>query len=194
MSPILLDNMDKTPPVYDPKKAKQLLAEAGYPNGFDTILYSPWGRYPKDKEIATLVANQLSQVGIRTKVEVFEWAAYIAKLKKRDYPGMALMGWGSPTGDADNFLFPCFHSKMQVSILNLASYSNPKVDGLLLKARVEMDHEKQSRMYHEILKIIHGDYPWIPMNHPMQIFAMKKELKGFIANPIEIVLFNKVHK
>ncbi|MCL5264680.1 MAG: ABC transporter substrate-binding protein, partial [Chloroflexi bacterium] len=82
------------PYTYDPAKAKQLLAEAGYPNGFETVLDSPMGRYVKDKEVAQAVADYLTKVGVKTTVKPLDWATYAGQmLMARKTDPLFLLGW-----------------------------------------------------------------------------------------------------
>ena len=178
---------------YDPAKAKELLAKAGFPNGFSTTMYTTLGRYPKDREIATLVASQLEQVGIRINLEVLEWAAYMSKLSSRNYAGMTLYGWGNPTGGPDTFLYPSFHSSQYQSNKNLAHYNNPEVDRLLDEARKTPNLEGQRKIYHRVMDIIQEDRPWIPIYYPVNIFGMRNYVKGFVPSPTEITVFDDVY-
>lgn len=89
---------------YDPNKAKELLAEAGYPDGFETTLWTPQGRYYKDKETCLAVADQLSKVGIKVNVEVHDWATYLTELRVPMDEGnqveMYMLGWECYTQEA----------------------------------------------------------------------------------------------
>ena len=79
---------------YDPELAKKLLAEAGYPNGFETTLWHPIGRYMLDKEASQAIAGQLAQVGVKAKLEGMETGAYFAKMSKEKVPGMNFFACG----------------------------------------------------------------------------------------------------
>lgn len=168
---------------YDPKKAKDLMAEAGYPKGFSTDFWVGVGRYPMDKETAALVANQLEKnIGVKADIKLFEWAVYRSKLKSRNYGGIIFAGWGPTTGDADGALYMAFHSSMQKSTLNLANYKNSKVDELLEQARKSTDQDFRRKSYHTILDILRDECPWVPLYYPYAIYALKDYVKGFSAN------------
>ena len=79
---------------YDPEKAKQILAEAGFSNGFAIDYYSPTGRYPKDREVAQVIVEQLSKVGIKANLKTPEWSIFNTEYKKGKYP-FYLTGRGS---------------------------------------------------------------------------------------------------
>ena len=100
-----------------PSSARQLLAEAGYPNGFRTQLYAPSGRYLKDIEVAEAIQAQLAEVGIIADIVTMEWATYLDVTGQRaeDNPApMIMLGWGTVTGDADYGLYPLFHTDQWV--------------------------------------------------------------------------------
>jgi peptide/nickel transport system substrate-binding protein len=179
---------------YNQEKARQLLADAGFPNGFSTELWTPAGRYPKDKEVATLLAAQLGKIGVNIDVKVFEYATLSTKLRNRDYAGMVLMGWGNLTGDPNGFLEGTFYSKNTVGTLNLANYSNSEVDRLLIEGQVTIDDQKRKEIYEQVIALIHEDRPWIPLYHPKQVFALRENIEGFVPMPTEVILLDKVHK
>jgi len=165
---------------YDTEKAKKLLAQAGYSRGFSTELWTPHGRYPMDKQVATLVASQLeNNLGIKVNVKVFEFATYIKKLKSRSYKGMILMGWGNSTGDADSSLYGTFHSSQRKGTRNLANYNSPEVDKLMEEARRITDRDVRRKTYHKILDTIQDDAPWRPLYLPITVYGMKENVEGF---------------
>ena len=101
-SPVIPGAHKNLPPYkYDPSLAKKLLAEAGYPNGFETELYTPTGRYLMDRQVAEAVQAQLKEVGITAKIQSPDWGTLSSILNKYDVIPMFLMGKGSPTGDLD---------------------------------------------------------------------------------------------
>jgi peptide/nickel transport system substrate-binding protein len=101
----------------DVAKAKQLLTEAGYPNGIDIVLNSPDGRYLKDKEVAEALAGQLTKAGIRTTLKTHEWGTYLNQMQYVHNGGpMSLIGWGNTTWDADGTLAPTFRSGKMFSV------------------------------------------------------------------------------
>ena len=95
---------------YDPEKAKQLLTEAGFPNGFEIDYYSPTGRYPKDREVAQVIVEQLSKVGIKANLKTPEWSIFNTDYKNGKYP-IYLTGRGSLT-DADTLFQQYFRTGM----------------------------------------------------------------------------------
>ncbi|RMF89523.1 MAG: ABC transporter substrate-binding protein [Nitrospinota bacterium] len=146
---------------YNPEKARQLLAEAGYPGGkgFPHIdLY--FNTNETHQKIAELVQAQLRELGINIGLRSLDWAAYI---KLVDDGGTLLhrMGWIADYPDPENFLTVLHHSRNIGPAGNSARYSNPRVDALLDRADASEDWEERKRLYQEAERIIVDDAPWI---------------------------------
>jgi peptide/nickel transport system substrate-binding protein len=142
---------------YDPKKAKQLLTEAGYPDGFDLVFDTFTS--PSYLPIATAIQNQLEKVGIRAKLSVADQPTWMKKITG----GTAAISLYLPvrTPDADIPLVNFFHSAGVSPGPNLARYD--KVDKEITAARAETDPAKRRKMYHEIQKRLMEDLPAIPL-------------------------------
>ena len=125
---------------YDPEKAKQQLTEAGFANGFEIDYYSPTGRYPKDREVAQVIVEQLSKVGIRANLKTPEWSIFNTDYKNGKYP-MYLTGRGSLT-DADTLFQQYFRTGMTRRTLG---YSNPKLDEILELQQLTFDVRKAGK-------------------------------------------------
>lgn len=178
---------------YNPAKAKQLLAEAGYPNGFSIKLWTPRGRYLKDYETALAVQQMLADVGIKAKLETMEWSAYLSALydvtPETAQAELFLLGWAPSTGDADWVLRPLMSSDlMPPDGDNSTFYSNPKVDELIKKGMTEHNPDKRAAYYKEAQIQITKDAPWAYLHVMKQIVGKKTSLKGVKILPIEIVL------
>ncbi len=157
----------------DVAKAKQLLAEAGFPNGVDLVLNSPDGRYLKDKEVAEAIAGQLTKAGIRTTVRTHEWGTYLNQMMYVHGGGpMALIGWGNTTWDADGTLVPLFRSGKI-----LANYHNEQFDSLLDEAATTVDPKARQALYSKALQIFLDDAPALPLYQQMDIYGVSKRVK-----------------
>src|SRR5690625_425891 len=181
---------------YDPERARELLAEAGFPDGFSTTLYSPSGRYLQDIQTSEAIQGMLAEVGINASIETLEWSAYLEKInapvEENDVP-MAMLGWGTVTGDADYGLFPLLHTDHWVPAgSNRAFYSNPEVDALLSEARVNPDTEARLEMYEEAMQLIWQDAPWLFLHSETQLVAVREGVNGLIIHPTERVLAYEV--
>jgi len=146
-------NDELKPYGYDPEKAKQLLKEAGYENGFNLVIDC---REDK-KEIAEAVASQLRKIGIDASVRVWDWGVLKPKALKGERK-MVVADWGNSTLDPYGILNPQFITNDRG---NYAVYSNSRVDELLKTAASIADQEKRKALYKEAQQIIYDDAPWI---------------------------------
>jgi peptide/nickel transport system substrate-binding protein len=156
---------------YDPEKAKQLLNEAGFPNGFEIDYYSPTGRYPKDREVAQVIVEQLSKVGIKANLKTPEWSIFNTDYKNGKYP-IYLTGRGSLT-DADTLFQQYFRTGVTRRTLG---YSNPKLDEILEAQQLTFDVKKREKLLWEAHKIILDDAPAVPLWNAMDIYAYRSDL------------------
>jgi len=156
---------------YDPEKAKQLLNEAGFPTGLEIDYYSPTGRYPKDREVAQVIVEQLSKVGIKANLKTPEWSIFNTDYKNGKYP-FYLTGRGSLT-DADTLFQQYFRTGMTKRVLG---YSNPKLDELLDLEQVTFDVKKREKLLWDAHRIILEDAPAIPLWNAMDIYAHRADL------------------
>jgi peptide/nickel transport system substrate-binding protein len=161
---------------YDPAGAKQLLADAGYPDGFQLTLHAPNNRYVNDARIAETVAALLSRVGIVTKVETQPWISYLPHARNGEYT-MALVGWGSTLGDntIKNHL-GTIDEKKGYGAWNFGRYSNAEVDKQLDHDFTLFDDEARETSARAMAALALRDTPVIPMHHEIVSWAMKKKL------------------
>jgi peptide/nickel transport system substrate-binding protein len=174
---------------YDPEKAKKLLAEAGYPNGFKTefISYnSARGYNPAAADLAVAIQGYLQKIGVEASIRKQEIGAHLSEIRSGKYGGMFLVGFTGDNGDPDNFLYFLFDS-VGIPVNNTARYKNPAVDKLLGEAQQLADHGKRVQLYEEAQKIITDDAPWIFINSVLQVRAVRKEVKGFVLNPTQML-------
>jgi peptide/nickel transport system substrate-binding protein len=156
---------------YDPEKAKQMLTEAGFPNGLEIDYYSPTGRYPKDREVAQVIVEQLSKVGIKANLKTPEWSIFNTDYKNGKYQ-FYLTGRGSLT-DADTLFQQYFRTGATRRTLG---YSNPKLDELLDQEQLTFDVKKREKLLWEAHKLILEDAPAIPLWNAMDIYAYRADL------------------
>ena len=157
------------PYAYDPARAKQLLAEAGYPNGFKIPLITRQGRYLKDKEVTQAAAGFLSRIGVEVELRFVEagvWAQ-ISERKGRD--GLSFGGWSGL--DADLVWYPLLFTGQYQSY-----YSNPELDALLIKGRSTLDDKERMDAYRAAARIIKEEAPHIPFFVPPLIYAASSRL------------------
>lgn len=161
---------------YNVEKAKKLLAEAGYPNGFKTKLWV--NENPTRRDIAVIVQDQLKQIGIDVTIETLEWGAYLDGTARGDHD-MFILGWTTVTGDADYGLFPLLHSSCFGGAGNREFYSNPKVDKLLMQARNSTNQDERKELYKQIQMIVQEEVPVCITAYKSQNAAVQKSVKNF---------------
>lgn len=144
---------------YDPEKAKQLLAEAGYPDGLDITIHSGHGRYLMDKETVEMIGGMLAQVGIRAKLDFMEWGAFVDLRQAKKHEDAYFIGLGASLYDAAQSL-EYYHSSTASSIND---YYNEEVDRLLDAARVNLDPVEREKQYQRVQEIVAEELPIIPL-------------------------------
>ena len=176
---------------YDPARAKKLLAEAGFPNGFTTTFYTPTGRYLMDRQVTEAVQAQLKEVGIHAEIKAPDWATQIALLDKGNEVPMFLMGKGSPTGDLDFTLNLTIKTK---GLMNHFQYSNPKVDAMINEQEGIIDTKQRYQVLGDIQKIVYDEVPGVVVFYEDQIFGTRANVNGVALYPYEFVEFAKAWK
>ncbi len=168
---------------YNPMRARTLLAEAGYPDGFSATFWVPdsGSGMQLPKEMATVIQANLAAIGVQTKIEIFEWGSYLGRLT-RDRPDMAALSWFIKSDDPDVGLFPIAFSR-SVPLPNASRYSNPEVDRLLMEARSTPDRARRARSYKAVIKILNEEVPWILVDHQIEIVGIRSNIKGLTVNP-----------
>lgn len=141
---------------YDPERARQLLREAGYPNGFRIRMEAPEGRYPKDREVAQAIAGQLAQVGIDVDLSIREWGGFIGQFRTEDGPPMFYLGWSIPTFDPDSILTPLLTPNQTYGRFHEATMSE-----LINQARVEVDAARRAALYAQVQQSMKDQAPMI---------------------------------
>ncbi len=174
---------------YDPERARELLAEAGYPDGFSMTLHHPTGRYLLDATVAEAVQDMLSEVGIDATLETREWSSYLAFTsqppEEAEYDAF-MLGWGTVTLDSDYGLYALLHSRQwNPNGNNRGFYRNEQVDQLLDEARVETNRSRREELYAEAMELIWEDAPWIFLYNQGQINANRQNVEGLIHHPLE---------
>jgi len=163
---------------YDPEGAKQLLAEAGYPNGFELAISSTNDRYINDAQISQAVAQYLSRVGIKTTVDAMTRSVYFPKRAKREF-SFAMGGWSSETGEASSFLqywVSRFDKEHGLGTSNYGGYDNPEFDAVFKRALVTVDPAEREKLLQQSLTLALADLPSIPLHFESSIWAFKKGL------------------
>ncbi|WP_257350821.1 ABC transporter substrate-binding protein [Pseudalkalibacillus decolorationis] len=177
-------NDEIEPYEFDLEKAKKMLAEAGYPDGFKTELWAmpvPRPYMPDGKKIAEAIASNFEKIGVDVEIVTYEWATYLEKTQAGESP-MFLLGWTGDNGDADNFLYTLL-DKDNIGSNNYSRYANDELHKILIEAQSTPDKEKRAELYKKAQVIIHEDAPWVPLVHSEPALAGRADLKGFKPHP-----------
>ena len=164
---------------FDAEAAKKLLADAGYPDGFELTLDCPNDRYVNDEAICQAVTAMWTKAGIKTKLQTNPMSIHSAKIQRFEVSAY-MLGWGVATFDALYTLDSLIHTvdpKGGTSgNFNNGRMSNPKVDALIDGIKVEMDAKKRDGMIHEALQIVKDDYNYLPLHDQVRPWAMRKNV------------------
>jgi len=174
---------------YDVEKAKQLLKEAGYEDGFKTSIWTNDNKARVD--VAEVVQSQLKGVGIDVEIKVMEWGAYLDATAKGEHD-MFVLGWSNMTGDADYNQYFLFHSEAMGTPGNRTFYQNDRVDELIDKGREESDTAKRQEIYNEAQKIEMEEAPMVFLRNDEDLVAVGNDVKGFWMHPAGIYMLNDV--
>ena len=164
----------------DIEKAKALLAEAGYPDGFKAKIWV--NDNPVRRDTAVILQDQLKQIGIDLAIETVEWGAFLDGTARGDHE-MFLLGWGTVTRDPDYGMYELISTATMGAAGNRSFYSNPTVDKLLEEGKTELDPEKRKAIYKEIQEIIRKDIPMYMIIYPLQNVVTQKNIKNFKLDP-----------
>ena len=168
---------DLDPYEQDLEKARQLLADAGYPDGLDIRLNTPEGRYAMDRQIAEAVQYMLTEVGINAEIEVLEWGTYQERMNAKDYMQLFLLGKGSSTGDVEfDFLMHVLSTGGQ----NYYCINNPEVDEILNNLSSAADLEERSQMLYDAQKLVNDAYDFATLYYENQIVATRSDVQGLV--------------
>ena len=164
---------------FNPEAARKLLAEAGYPSGFEVPFHCPNDRYVNDSDICQAVASYLAKVGVTVKLQAETKATYFPRALKRELP-FFMLGW-SPAGyDAHNILFTVMATPAGAQgQWNFGSYSNAKLDALTTRIQSELNEAQRNAMIQEAFDLHSADVGHIPLHQQMLAWAMKKNVQAY---------------
>jgi len=170
---------------YDPQKARQLLAQAGYPDGFATTVYShnvdPW---PK---VVQSIQNDLSQIGVRADVKLLDRATYWTLIGKPGACPMGLNDWWMDFPDPSDFIVPLWSRSSAIEEgTNPSFFWDPKVEQLLAEAQANTDEAARILQFVEMQKLIMEQAPGVPLYQPKVTSMHTADLGGFYLHPVWI--------
>jgi dipeptide transport system substrate-binding protein len=171
---------------YDPDSAKKLLAEAGFPNGFETDLWAmpvqrPYN--PNARRIAELMQADLAKVGVKAEIKSLEWGEYRKRMQAGEHQ-TGMLGWTGDNGDPDNFLHTllgCDAAKPGGG--NIAKWCDKDFDDLVTKAKSVSDQAERTKLYEQAQVIFKEQAPWYTIAHAVQLKPVRKEVIDFKLSP-----------
>ncbi|MBI3782521.1 MAG: ABC transporter substrate-binding protein [Deltaproteobacteria bacterium] len=174
---------------FEPAKARDLLAAAGHPNGFNTVL---WIRNDDTAlRLAESIQQDLADVGIDARIKPIAWASFLEAVKATDLVPMFLLGWEADFPDAANFLEVLLHSKF-IGTNNNTNYSNPHVDELLDAAASSPDPDARAKLLQNVEALAFDDAPWVFLYHPVAYEIVSQRVRDFALNPLRPARFDRV--
>ncbi len=179
---------------YDPAKAKQLLTEAGFSNGFETELWVlPVSRpyNPNGKKMGEMMQADLANVGIKVKIVSYDWATYLDKSRKGDHQ-MIQLGWTGDNGDPDNFLNVLLGCPSVTSGSNTARWCYGPFNELIQKAKRLSDQSERDKLYRQAQVIAKEQAPWVTLAHSIVYRAMRKNIEGYKIDPFGGDYFHEI--
>ncbi len=167
---------------YDPNAAKKLLADAGYPNGFEVVMDCPNDRYVNDEGICQAVTAMLARVGVKVTLNAISKARYFQKAGPTDKydSSFNLLGWTPGSFDSWNVLANiagCRDAAGTGSQFNFGGYCNPKVDALAKEILVENDTKTRDDLIAQAFKIVHEDAGLIPLHQQALVWGVSKKVE-----------------
>jgi len=176
--PLFGTSPDRKPDRYDPEAAKKLLAEAGYPNGFELVLGSPNDRYINDEKVAQAIAQMLARIGIKTSVDSMTASTFFTRRNKYEFSAY-LAGWGADTNEMSNSIIALIATQDAApgfGNTNRGRYSNKTVDDLTIKALATIDDAQRENLLRQASKVGMEDYGIIPLHFEVTPWAFKPTL------------------
>ncbi|ODA46162.1 nickel/dipeptide/oligopeptide ABC transporter substrate-binding protein [Vibrio parahaemolyticus] len=183
---------EKLVPRYDLKKAKELMKEAGYENGFALTMIAPNNRYVNDAKVAQAAAAMLSKIGIKVDLKTMPKAQYWPEFDKCA-GDMLMIGWHSDTEDSANFnefLTMTRNAETGRGQYNCGYYSNPEMDKIVEAANVETDPAKRAEMLKGVEATLYNDAAFVPLHWQSEAWGAKSNVKAAdIVNPMVMPYF-----
>jgi dipeptide transport system substrate-binding protein len=188
------DNAIKDWPL-DPAKAKELLAQAGYPNGFATTLWAmPVSRpyNPDARRMAEMIQADLAKIGVKASIVSYEWGEYLKRVRNGEHD-MALLGWTGDNGDPDNFFVPlagCDAARPGGG--SASKWCNKDFESLVQQAAATSDHAGRVKLYEQAQVVMHEQAPFVFIAHSVVFTPMRKNVEGYVMSPFGRVQFDHV--
>ncbi len=166
---------------YDPEKAKKLLAEAGYPDGFEMEMAGPTGAYTNFEQVLEAIQGYLEAVGIKTSLKLMESGQYWNLEAKKQLPPLFGDSWSEASGES----FTRLKGALGGMDASYSSWSDPKILDYLKKIGSTVDEPKRIQLYHDLQKYMQDNPPFIYLYEPMTFEAISTKVKNYTPRPAE---------
>ncbi|MFC0226096.1 dipeptide ABC transporter periplasmic-binding protein DppA [Serratia aquatilis] len=171
---------------YDPAKAKELLKEAGLPDGFSIDLWAmpvqrPYN--PNARRMAEMIQSDWAKIGVNAKIVSYEWGEYLKRAKDGEHQAV-MMGWTGDNGDPDNFFATLFSCAAAKDGSNYARWCYKPFEDLIQPARSESNHDKRVELYKQAQVVMHDQAPALIVAHSTVYEPVRKEVKGYVVDPL----------
>ncbi|MDP1731344.1 MAG: ABC transporter substrate-binding protein [Devosia sp.] len=178
---------------YDPEAARQMLADAGVENLSMKVWAMPVSRpyNPNAQRMAEVLQADFAAAGVTVEIVTMEWAEYLSQSKAVDRDGAVLLGWTGDNGDPDNFLGVLLGCDA-VGGNNRAQWCNEEFEKLIQDARITADQAERTALYEQAQVIFKEQAPWATIAHSKVFMPMRKEVSGYVMDPLGIHRFDGV--
>ncbi|UNM94987.1 ABC transporter substrate-binding protein [Ignatzschineria rhizosphaerae] len=179
---------------YNPEKAKTLLEEAGFKDGFEITLWAmPVQRAynPNARRMAEIIQTDWDKIGVKANIVTYEWGEYLTRLRAGEHD-TALVGWIGDNGDPDNFFSMTLSCNAAQSGSNYAKWCDPEFDKILQEARATADHDKRVALYLKAQEILSERQPVMNIAHASIYMPLRKEVNNYVVDPLGTNNFNDV--
>lgn len=182
------------PIAFDPAGARKLLAQAGYPQGFDTDLWAftvsrPY--LPDARRAAVMIQSDWARIGVRARIVTYEWAEYLKRIGQGEH-ATALYGWSGDNGDPDNFLATLLSCGGVHTAQNAAEFCDKPYQALIEQAQRTSDQAARARLYVQAQKIFRAQMPWAPLAHANIEVPMSTRVRGYVIPVVDVHVFTHV--
>ncbi len=171
---------------HDPAKAKALLTQAGFPDGFDLTLWAMPVQRPYNPNahlMAQLIQQDWAKIGVRAKIVSYEWGEYNRRAKQGGEHDAILYGWSGDNGDPDNWLGTLLGCAA-VGGSNVSKWCDPAFNGLIEKARETSNTNERTRLYEQAQVIFKQQVPYTPVAHSIVSLPASKRVSGLVFSPL----------
>ncbi|WP_251360302.1 ABC transporter substrate-binding protein [Kangiella sp. TOML190] len=182
------------PIVYNPAKAKSLLAEAGYDKGLSLDIWAmpvQRGYNPNARKMAEMIQQDLTEIGVKAQIISFQWGTFLRRVRLGHHQTV-LLGWNADNGDPDNFLTPLLSCLASQNRGNYARWCNQNFDRIIKRARLETDPEQRKKLYQQAQAMFQQEQPWLTIAYAQNSLLFNHQLNGVQLSPLGSISFEGV--